>query len=292
MRKTLFLILAFVLLNIVNTNAQKASVGINYKVYRADMNSFGVASVLLTGEKEAVLIDAQFTRADALKVVAEIVASGKTLTTIYVSHGDPDYYFGLEVFKSSFPEAVVYASAPTIEHIKQTYQKKLDFWGPKLGTNGTKNIVLPQLLKNKTIELEGNTIEIKGLDGENAERSYVWVPSLKAIIGGVNIYDNLHLWIADAATKEKRKAWMTVLEEMETLNAEIVIAAHALNDENIKSTKPIEFTKQYLITYEKEVQNTKDSAALIEAIKGRYPNAGLLLALELGAKVTKGEMKW
>lgn len=37
------------------------------KVYNASENSFGVASVIVTGKTEAVLIDAQFTLADAEK---------------------------------------------------------------------------------------------------------------------------------------------------------------------------------------------------------------------------------
>ena len=72
------------------------------QVYNASENSFGVASVLVSGKTDAVLIDAQFTLADAEKVAQEIKASGKKLTTIFVSHGDPDFYFGLEVFKKYF----------------------------------------------------------------------------------------------------------------------------------------------------------------------------------------------
>jgi hypothetical protein len=38
-------------------------------------NSFGVASVIVSGKTDAVLIDAQFTLADAEKVAQEIKAS-------------------------------------------------------------------------------------------------------------------------------------------------------------------------------------------------------------------------
>lgn len=265
--------------------------GLNYKIYRANETSFHVASVMVTGEKEAVLIDAQFTLADAHKVVAEILESGKELTTVYISHGDPDYYFGLEVIKQAFPNVKVLTSSHTLDHIKATYQKKLDFWGPKLGMNGTNNVIFPEVLKSNTILLEGHKLEIKGLDGSSPERSYVWIPSLKAIVGGVNVYDNLHLWIADAGSKEERTAWLKILEEMKNLHPEVVVAAHALNNNNL-SVKAIEFTEQYLISYEKEVNKAKDSAELMAAIQKLYPNAGLEIALQLGAKVAKGEMKW
>ena len=64
---------------------------------------FAVSSELLVGQREAMLIDAQFSRADAEQLVKRIQASGKTLSTIYISHGDPDFYFGLDVLKAAFP---------------------------------------------------------------------------------------------------------------------------------------------------------------------------------------------
>jgi glyoxylase-like metal-dependent hydrolase (beta-lactamase superfamily II) len=93
------------------------------QVYNASENSFGVASVIVSGKTDAVLIDAQFTLADAEKVAQQIKASGKKLTSIYVSHNDPDFYFGLEVFKKYFPEVTAYASPATVESIKATAQK-------------------------------------------------------------------------------------------------------------------------------------------------------------------------
>ena len=110
-------------------------------IYNASENSFGVASVIVFGKTDAVLIDAQFTLADAEKVAAEIKNSGKKLTTIYVSHSDPDFYFGLEVFKKYFPEVTAYASPATVESIKATAQKKLEVWGERLGKNITSNAV-------------------------------------------------------------------------------------------------------------------------------------------------------
>src|SRR5215217_7526550 len=125
------------------------------EVYNASENSFGVASVIVSGKTDAVLIDAQFTLADAEKVAAQIKNSGKKLTTIYVSHTDPDFYFGLEIFKKYFPEVTAYASPATVEHIKATAQKKLDVWGGQLGNKVTSNVILPQVLKGNSIELEG-----------------------------------------------------------------------------------------------------------------------------------------
>ena len=77
------------------------------KVYNADGNSFNVNSTLVYGEKEAMVIDAGFTRADALRIAANVLDSGKELKTIYVSQADPDYYFGVETVKEIFPKAAM-----------------------------------------------------------------------------------------------------------------------------------------------------------------------------------------
>ena len=50
------------------------------QVYNAAENSFGVASVIISGKTDAVLIDAQFTLADAEKVAQEIKSTGKKLS--------------------------------------------------------------------------------------------------------------------------------------------------------------------------------------------------------------------
>ncbi len=271
----------------MNTNAQN----LKWDVYRADANSFHVASVIVSGEKDAILIDAQFTLADAHRVAAKILAAGKNLTAVYVSHGDPDYYFGLEVLRQAFPNAQILSTQPTLDHIRKTYEKKLATWGPKLGLNGTKTIVFPEVLQGNTLQLEGHTLEIKGLEGATPNRSYVWIPDLKAIVGGVNVYDNLHLWIADAGSQEKRKAWLAILDDMEKLSPEIVVSAHALDDRNLNA-KAIGYSKSYLIAFEQEEAKAKNSEELIAAMQKLYPEAQLGIALQLGAKVSKGEMTW
>jgi len=261
------------------------------QVYNASENSFGVASVIISGKTEAVLIDAQFTLADAEKVASEIKASGKKLTAIYVSHADPDYYFGLEIFKKYFPEVVAYASPASVEAIKATAQKKLDVWGERLGKAITSNVVLPQVLKGNTIELEDEKLEIIGLD-EFPNKTFVWIPSIKAVVGGINVFGTtFNLWMADAQTPEARKNWITVLDKIEALHPEIVIPAHA-NNASPFDISAVKHTKSYIQFYEEALKTNKTSEDLIKAIKAKYPALTFETALQIGAKVNTGEMKW
>lgn len=265
--------------------------GLTYSIYNADENSFGVASVLVSGINDAVLIDAQFTLSDAEKVAQEIKNSSKKLTAIYVSHGDPDFYFGLQVFKKYFPEVTVYASPSTVEHIQKTSQKKLDVWGERLGNAITNNVVLPQVLKGNTIDLEGHALEIIGWE-EFPKRTFVWIPSAKTVVGGINVFGtSFHLWTADSQTVESRSEWIKILDKIESLHPEIVIPAHA-NSGSDFSVKAVEHTKNYLQFYEKTLKTNKSSEALIQALKEEYPTLTFDIALQIGAKVNTGEMKW
>jgi glyoxylase-like metal-dependent hydrolase (beta-lactamase superfamily II) len=252
---------------------------------------FPVTSVLVSGEKEVVLVDAQFGKSQAEQVVQKIRASGKQLTTIYISHGDPDYYFGLETLTAAFPDAKVLASAPTVEHIKHTMDGKLKYWGPILKADAPSKAIVPQVLKGDSLTLEGKRLQIIGLDGPQPDRSFVWIPSIKAVIGGVVVAENIHVWMADTQTPQSHKDWLATLEGIEKLQPNTVIPGHYLGD-SARSLAPVKFTAEYIKAFDEETAKAKDSAALIAAMKQRYPDLGEDSSLELSAKVAKGEMKW
>jgi len=260
-------------------------------VYHATEQSFGVTSTIVEAAHGLVLIDAQFTLPDAAQLVARIQALDKPLQAVYISHGDPDYYFGLQAIRAAFPTATVYASAPTVAHIAHTAQPKLDFWGPKLGANGTTNAVLPQVLKGHALELDGHALEIIGLDGADAEHSFVWLPDAHAAIGGVSVFSGLHLWMADAGSPERRATWLAKLAQLTALNPTVVVPGH-VKDVQVLDASPVAYTQQYLRAYEAALADAPTSAQLIERLRAQYPAVGMALGLEMGAKVTTGESKW
>ncbi len=261
------------------------------KVFSAEENGFYVSSVLVSGKTEAVLFDAQFSRSNALRVAALALDSGKKLTTVYITQGDPDYYFGVEAIKQQFPDVKVYASAATVQHIRDSLQKKLDTWGPKLGANGPRQPVIPEVFAATNIELEGEKLELVGFDDSHAGAPYVWIPSLNAIVGGVSSFSGLHVWTADSASKEARANWVKSLDAMLARNAEVVVPGHLKPGAKLDASA-LRYTRDYLLAFEQAFDKSSNSAELIAAMKQAYPDAGLGIALDIGAKVSKGEMKW
>ena len=261
------------------------------QVYNADAASFHVNAVLVAGKTDAVLLDTGFTRADALRIAAMVLDSKKTLKTIYISQADPDYYFGTEVLKQYFPDAKLVSTAPTRKKIEATLATKLQVWGPRMGANAPKSVPLPDVLAGNTITLEDQTLEIRGLDDSQPHRSHMWIPAIKTIAGGVNVYAGLHLWTADAQSVQERADWGKTLAAMAALQPAVVIAGHSQPGQP-RDASQLAWSQAYLARYEQELPKAANSGALIEAMKAAYPTAGLGIALEIGAKVNKGEMTW
>ena len=248
--------------------------------------------MIVTGPKEAVLIDAQFQRNDAQAVVEKIKATGKRLTTVYISHYDPDYYFGLNVVRAAFPQADIVATPETVAKITSSKDGKLAHWGPILKDNAPQALVVPKPLAGRSLKVDGQTLEITGPE---PTRSFVWIPSLKAVVGGIPVLANIHVWVADTQTPASRQAWLKSLDAIIALKPTTVVPGHYLPNADgsaPRSLDAVKFTRDYLVAFDVEAAKAKDSAELISAMKKRFPKAGEESSLELGAKVIKGEMKW
>lgn len=266
---------------------------LRWKHFPAGEHGFFRAPVLITGESEAVLVDAGFTLEDGCTVAKAIAESGKKLTTVYVSQSDPDYYFSLRPIRDAFPAARIIAAPATVESIRASVQKKLDVWGPKLGENGPRvlaDVVVPTASSEPTLEVDGETIAIVEAQGL-ANRRYLWVPSLKAVVGGVLVFSGVHVWTADTSTREQREAWRKNLEAISALQPEIVVAGHAAVGA-ATDCSAIDYTRDYLLAFDEELARSADSRALHAAMTRRYPSAGMGVALDIGSKVATGEMKW
>ncbi|WP_443943929.1 MBL fold metallo-hydrolase [Pedobacter sp. AW1-32] len=294
MKQMLFFILAITMLA-NGIHAQTLRVfdarPLTLTVINAPDSGFGVNSILVSGKTDAILVNAQFTKSNALKVVEVLKASGKTLKQIYISYEDPDYYFGLAWIKSAFPDVLVTAKPSIIEHIKATQQNKLDTWGAIFKDQMPTNVILPQVQKSDTLWVENTPMLIKNTTADTKKGTYIWIPSSKVLFGGNAIVGHKHVFTADDQTKEKREKRIAILEDMLKLKPQIVIPGH-MTANAACDTSAILFTQKYLQDFDVELAKYKKSADLIKVMDARYPNLEGKTSLELGAKVNTGEMKW
>ena len=283
------LFLKTLLASSVMLSASAFAAELSYKVYNPQAQGiFPVTSTLISGEKDAVLVDAQFSVNDAKNLVKIIQDSGKNLKYIVITAGDPDFYFGLEPLVQAFPDAKVIATPEVVKHIEATKEGKFAYWGPILKNGAPSQVIVPSPSEDKTIVLEGEKIEIKS-PGKYA--SYLWVPSNRTILGGVGLSSGIHLWTADAQTEKERNEWRKTLKQMNRLNPRAVIPGHYIGDIPT-GTQAIDFTYQYLVDVDRVLKDHKDSASVIAALKEKYPNLAEESSLELSSKVLTGEMEW
>lgn len=292
-RLTRFMFPALMTLGIMASTGVSAqtSAPLTLKVYNADSQSFHVNAVVVSGKTEAVVIDSGFTRADALRVAAHVLDSGKQLKTIFISNADPDFYFGAEVLKGLFPQAQVLTTPAVRAKIQAKMAGKVAFWAPKMGANAPQQPIVPELLQGTRLTVDGEALEVRGTTGALAHRPYVWIPSIQTIAGNIAIFGNLHVWTADTQKPSERKAWLAQLDEIEALQPTTVVPGHMAAG-NALDMGAVRYTRDYLLRFDAEAAQAQSGADLIERMKKAYPQAGLGLALEIGAKVNKGEMPW
>lgn len=248
----------------------------------ASPQGFLVTSALVMGEKDAVLIDGQLTLADAHRLVGAILDSKKNLTTVYVTHFHPDHYFGLVVVKQAFPKVKIVAQPATVAEIKKSWQGKVKQWSPMFGDNLTTKPLIPSPLTGSSIMLEGETLEIHGpVQGDCSTNSYVWIPSIKALITGDIVYQGVYAWTAET-TAETRQAWEKTLDALDALSPAIVVAGH--KDPKLKDdASGIAATRAYLKDFDVAVASSKSAEELEAKVKARYPKLAMDIVLHIGA---------
>jgi glyoxylase-like metal-dependent hydrolase (beta-lactamase superfamily II) len=252
---------------------------------------FQVSSSLVTGEHDAILIDAQLAASDAAHLVQRVRASGKRLTTLYISHGDPDYYFGLATLQDAFPDARIVATAQTVAHIQATQAGKLAYWGPKMGADAPARIVVPQVLDGDTLTLDGQTLQIIGLDGPTPDRTVVWIPALRTVLGGIPVVSGEHVWMADTQSAQSHADWLATLAKIKALKPVRVIPGHYATGAAL-DVGALDYTAAYIRAFYAVAARRADADALVAAMKTRYPRLQGVDSLALSAKVAKGEMRW
>lgn len=259
------------------------------KVYNPGKKAiFPITSTIIYGSKDAILIDAQFQKQYAEELVKEIKATGKNLTTVFISHSDPDFYFGLDVIKKAFPKTKIISTAQTAYLISASKDDKLAVWKPQLKEDAPSEIIIPEAV-NTIPDLEGNTIEIKQ-DSEDPAHSFLWIPSIKTIVGGISVSTDSHLWMADTQNQKAIDQWIGQINSMKALKPEQVVPSHF--SQQSLSLDSLDFVNSYLENYKKAVTENKLSDDAIKFMVSKYPNLPGKDELGMGVKVFFGEMKW
>ncbi|MET3811045.1 MBL fold metallo-hydrolase [Arthrobacter sp. UYEF3] len=192
---------------------------------------------LVSGEREAILVDTVPGVADSQRLADWIEASGKELTSIYITHGHFDHFLGAAALVQRFPKARVLATGPTVDLIAEEAEtrKALANYTPMFVQEIGSEIVVPEAVVNGRIELEGHDIlAVPTGQSDVSDSSYVHIPELQAVIVGDIAYGDVHPTLVDS-TPETRRNWIKTLESIQILKPEIVVPAHRSAESDLGS---------------------------------------------------------
>ncbi len=238
---------------------------------------YDVNSTMISGEKDMLVIDPQFTLSEAHRLAAEILESKKNLTTIYITHAHPDHLFGLAVLHQAFPSARIVALPATVNAAKGAWPARQKFWFPTYGNNiPGPDPVLPEALSTPMLTLEGEQFPITGdVRGDGPGNSFVYIPSLKAVVAGDTVFDRVYFGVP----KDKaREDWMKTLDQISALKPAILIPGHqgpgAKHD-----MSAIAFMKKYIADWDANVARSKTPAEMRARVLKQYPGLGMEFTL-------------
>jgi glyoxylase-like metal-dependent hydrolase (beta-lactamase superfamily II) len=231
---------------------------------------------LISGERDAVLIDALFTPDDAGRVVEWIRASGKNLTTVYITHGHGDHFFGLNTILAAFPDAKAVTAAAVIPDAQtQLSPELMGFWNAVFPGQIPDHPIVPEALDGDVIELEGQELRIITVgQSDTYPTTIVYIPSLDAVIAGDVAYNGIHQWLL-ATDHEKRMQWIASVEQIEALDPKIVVAGHKRPDARDDDPATIlGNTKTYIRDFDRSLAESHSPQELVDKVMALHGDLG------------------
>ena len=242
-----------------------------------------VTSTLVYGEREAVLIDAQYFAEDVDALGDMIAAVGRTLTTIYITHGHADHWFGIDRLTERFPSARAVATAEVVAHLAAHWEGELATFRGMFGDDLVIPTSPPAVLDGEVIALEGAELRVvKVGQGDIPSSTVLHVPALDAVIAGDVAYNGIHQMLGLGGPAEWR-AWLESVDKIAALRPATVIAGHKQPGADDAAAPVLEGTRAYIRDFAEAAAASADSRELIAAMRAKYPDHGNLTTLVFSA---------
>lgn len=231
------------------------------------------SSTLISGERDAVLVDTFLTTEQSQTLLDWVVASGKNLVAIYVTHGHGDHFFGLAPLLERFPQARAIAVPEVVAAMHDNLSPAwLDnFWRRLFPGEIPDRLLVAEPLEGTELELEGHKlVAVNAGRTDTAHSTCLHVPSAGLIVGGDVVYNGIHPYLGETDA-ESRAEWIATLDRLERLKPSAVIAGHKV-PENSDDPRIIAETRQYLRDFDRLSASAKTARELYDAMLDLYPD--------------------
>src|SRR2546425_10363293 len=237
-----------------------------------DANFQAMASTLIYGKRDAVLVDTFMTVKQANALADWIAAKGKNLTTIYITHGHGDHWFGTGTLLERFPNARAVATPNVVKYMRQRSSPEvLKIWKTSFPDQIPDRLVIAEELKGNVIDLEGHELVAVELGHTDTEyTTCLNAPCIGLVVAGDAAYNDVHLYLAESNAQTRRE-WISALDRIESLNPRAVVATHK-RPENDYNPRIIEETRQYIRDFDRLAETTTSAQELYDKMLELYPS--------------------
>jgi len=175
------------------------------------------ASTLIYGAWDAVLVDPLMTKEESRTLAEWVVATGKNVLTIFVTHAARRSLLRAPAVLERFPDARVVATPGVVACMGAQYGPRWfdGFWNPRFPGQISDQHVTAQPLNDGVLELEGlllRAIELGRTDTDST--SALQVPSTGLVVAGDAVYGDVHLYLAEANANGAQE-WLDALDIIE-----------------------------------------------------------------------------
>jgi len=232
-----------------------------------------LASTLIYGDADAILIDAPTTIAEAEKLGSQIQQVGRRLTHIYITHGHGDHWFGVTSLLARFPTAKVVATPGTVAVMgfNSSPQMRTQLWDAMFPGQIDSTPVTAERLESHVLELEGNELHIIEVGHSDTDGTTVLhVPSLDLVVAGDVAYNGVHMYLAESAGGGL-EAWLDALDVVEKLQPQTVIAGHKDQAKDDDATRVLAETRAYLADAGRLLAEGGSATEYFNAITSLHP---------------------
>jgi len=238
----------------------------------SEMKWSPISSTLISGKRDAVLVDTAITVDQNQELVDWIAHSGKNLTAIYATHGHGDHFFGVNTIQKKFPKARFVATSEVIAVMRKQASVPVveSYWKPRFPGQIDSTLLIADELKDGVLELEGKQLISVPLGHTDTDSTTcLHVPSIGLAVCGDALYNDVHLHLGES-NADGRKEWIAALDTIESLKPVAAIAGHKrLGAPDTPNN--IEATRKYIRDFDRIASYTKTALDLYSEMLAIYP---------------------
>jgi glyoxylase-like metal-dependent hydrolase (beta-lactamase superfamily II) len=231
-----------------------------------------LASTLIFGEHDAVLVDPPFTREQVARVGDWIERSGKRLAFIYATHGHGDHWFGTGLLMRRFPGPIAYATQGTIAMMhQQGTQGRAELWDIDFPGLIPDSPVVYQPIPAEGFELEGGRlVAVETGHTDTDDTTVLHVPSIGLVVAGDVAYNGVHQYLLESAGGGI-EAWLKAIDKVAALRPRAVVAGHK-NKDLPDDPVILEQTRDYLLDARRLLADKPSPREYYDQMINLYPD--------------------